>query len=667
MFDYFQEFNKLPKEIRDKVSSPKVMADIDSLERKYKVELASFVMKTMTKKIPVDNLALYLTSLLKIRREAALNLEKELLDKVFLNVKEYLKDVKKDILTEKNNDVAEKEKSKDFSETKKEVKDSIRKEDKKKDIFTKEISKNILDNSLSYKKNTEINKSKNIIEEKQKVKSLHDGLLKNKNQFRTDPALGSLEKKKEEQVKEKQINDDLNKKDLYNIKANRFATKEVKKDEKNVDNVKVKVEKVLKEIDVSLSSAHLMSRFKFILGLYIKGVRNKVSTRSAFSRSPNEGGLGLDQVTVDKIFSMVNSFSKEDKKLASTISREEKSKLDSLNDTYDFKKVIAKKEEQLKAKEEGKLLDTVKSLNKVVPKLSPPPPTVVKNEQKSKKEGQIKSELASGALNKKNLPGISLDDSLGLIGEEKEGKMDKDKLDEKIAESKIQKKEDEVIKEDEVVKEEKKKFSLFHNKKNKAEKEILDVNKNESKKIDFDKKLASSEREFGKKISEKDKKGGDEFNKIFEDKSGEKEIINFDSEKIKKENNKVKFNPKPSTNKPRLDDIKVVDRFMGPVDELKNIDLIDFRRLGKTCDDRINKIKDKLNLLEADSYDKMILGIEAWRKNPLNILYRNITIDSINKSIPITEVIAQREKNDQDTLNLEELHSLIAFNREITF
>jgi hypothetical protein len=72
-------------------------------------------------------------------------------------------------------------------------------------------------------------------------------------------------------------------------------------------------------------------------------------------------------------------------------------------------------------------------------------------------------------------------------------------------------------------------------------------------------------------------------------------------------------------------------------------------------------------LLEKSSYEKMILGIEAWRQNPLNQLYRDITIESINQGRPIPEIIKQREVEKKDILSVEEFKTLINFNREITF
>jgi hypothetical protein len=90
MFDYLQQFNNLSKDLRDRISSPNVMSAISALEIKYKVELAAFVMKVMIKKYSANKLAFPLMSDLKMSSDNARLLEKELLEKVFFVVKDYL-------------------------------------------------------------------------------------------------------------------------------------------------------------------------------------------------------------------------------------------------------------------------------------------------------------------------------------------------------------------------------------------------------------------------------------------------------------------------------------------------------------------------------------------------------------------------------------------------
>jgi fructose-specific component phosphotransferase system IIB-like protein len=90
MFDYLQKFNSLPKNLRDQVSSPSAMAVLTELENKYKLDLAMVVMKVMIKNISINGLATYFISEGGLTREAAENLTRELKEKIFIGVADYL-------------------------------------------------------------------------------------------------------------------------------------------------------------------------------------------------------------------------------------------------------------------------------------------------------------------------------------------------------------------------------------------------------------------------------------------------------------------------------------------------------------------------------------------------------------------------------------------------
>ena len=90
MFDYLQKFNSLPKELRDKVSTPEVMRSILDMEAKYKVDLAALVMKVMVKSINVSDLINYFKEECSLSDEQAFNLNKELRDRVLILAGEHL-------------------------------------------------------------------------------------------------------------------------------------------------------------------------------------------------------------------------------------------------------------------------------------------------------------------------------------------------------------------------------------------------------------------------------------------------------------------------------------------------------------------------------------------------------------------------------------------------
>lgn len=90
MFDYLQKFHQLPKELRDKISSPVVMKAISNLEKEYGITLASVVMKTMIKEIAVATLEKYFIEEENFDVAKAKELVKKMRQEVFAIVKDYL-------------------------------------------------------------------------------------------------------------------------------------------------------------------------------------------------------------------------------------------------------------------------------------------------------------------------------------------------------------------------------------------------------------------------------------------------------------------------------------------------------------------------------------------------------------------------------------------------
>jgi hypothetical protein len=69
-----------------------------------------------------------------------------------------------------------------------------------------------------------------------------------------------------------------------------------------------------------------------------------------------------------------------------------------------------------------------------------------------------------------------------------------------------------------------------------------------------------------------------------------------------------------------MQDVRVVPKIMGPIEELQFLDLINFRRLGKTPEEITTKIFNKVKMLERDGYEKMITGITVWKKSPVSLV-----------------------------------------------
>ena len=122
-----------------------------------------------------------------------------------------------------------------------------------------------------------------------------------------------------------------------------------------------------------------------------------------------------------------------------------------------------------------------------------------------------------------------------------------------------------------------------------------------------------------------------------------------------------------SNGKKRVEDVKYVPKLTGPVDELKEMDIINFRRLNPDAKTATNKIIEKIKFLEDDSYEKRLMGIRAWRESPANKLYLSIGQDSIENRKGVDAVIKERQTNNEDYLTPQEFTAIMDMNKALRF
>lgn len=122
-----------------------------------------------------------------------------------------------------------------------------------------------------------------------------------------------------------------------------------------------------------------------------------------------------------------------------------------------------------------------------------------------------------------------------------------------------------------------------------------------------------------------------------------------------------------SSGRPQMHDVRPVPRVMGPVEELQFLDLVNFRRLGKTPVEITTKIFAKVKLLEKDGYDKMVAGVKAWRQSPVYRLYLRLGQEALVKGVTLKEAIEIRQKAGQDYLSPEEIVAIVNLNSKLVF
>ncbi|HAM88300.1 MAG: hypothetical protein US83_C0005G0085 [Candidatus Falkowbacteria bacterium GW2011_GWC2_38_22] len=125
--------------------------------------------------------------------------------------------------------------------------------------------------------------------------------------------------------------------------------------------------------------------------------------------------------------------------------------------------------------------------------------------------------------------------------------------------------------------------------------------------------------------------------------------------------------PRGESGKIKIEDVKHVPKLVGPLDELKELDLINFRRIGVDPSERVRKIKDKISFLEEESYGQRLAGIKAWRHSPVNTLYLDIGRESISTHQGIDAIINARRDHGVDYLTEEEFEAIMSLNKYLRY
>ncbi len=123
---------------------------------------------------------------------------------------------------------------------------------------------------------------------------------------------------------------------------------------------------------------------------------------------------------------------------------------------------------------------------------------------------------------------------------------------------------------------------------------------------------------------------------------------------------------KQSGQRPQVQDVARARKLVGPIDELGNMNTVSFRRLSSDPDEAVLKIRDKIELLEADSYAKRLKGIKAWQQSPLYKLYLQVMRESLVRGLQVKDIAGEIGSAEQ-ALKPEEVQSIRKLNKQLKF
>jgi fumarate hydratase class II len=90
------------------------------------------------------------------------------------------------------------------------------------------------------------------------------------------------------------------------------------------------------------------------------------------------------------------------------------------------------------------------------------------------------------------------------------------------------------------------------------------------------------------------------------------------------------------------------------LEEIGQMTIADFRRLGNDPKERMKKIKDKLQLLREESFKKYQNGLDLWKKSPVYTQAVEIVKSALEKKMSLPDAIKETK-----TLTPEEFDAII--------
>jgi hypothetical protein len=111
----------------------------------------------------------------------------------------------------------------------------------------------------------------------------------------------------------------------------------------------------------------------------------------------------------------------------------------------------------------------------------------------------------------------------------------------------------------------------------------------------------------------------------------------------------------------KVSDIKAGPRLVGPVDELRIMTMIDFRRLSPDVSVRIQKIRSKIDIIGQDGPHEKIRAVQAVEQSEPVRLYRDLLKRSLISQRNIQELSAEQKSLKQPHLEPEEIAALAQF------
>lgn len=119
--------------------------------------------------------------------------------------------------------------------------------------------------------------------------------------------------------------------------------------------------------------------------------------------------------------------------------------------------------------------------------------------------------------------------------------------------------------------------------------------------------------------------------------------------------------------RPTVDGIKFSKQLFGPIEELASMTLIEFRRLSSDASQAVAKIKEKIEVLSKEGFDRRHEAINAWYQSEVSRFYRLLGQASMSEGKGVDVIISERLLSGKPTLSIEEFEAVMNLNRDLRY
>lgn len=191
-----------------------------------------------------------------------------------------------------------------------------------------------------------------------------------------------------------------------------------------------------------------------------------------------------------------------------------------------------------------------------------------------------------------------------------------------------------------------------------------------------EKKEENSKLELNLKTDENpESKKGEEGNKFTgieekEEAKMEKKLENS-QEKVTKPSSLINFmaanRSLGDSGRPRIEDIKYKPKLVGPVEELAQLQIRDFRQLSDNPQKAADIIRGKIDNLGEEALSKKVEAIKAWRESEIYKTYLELGSKALMESKNIKDLGNELKAGDKKYLTEEEFYAIMDLNKTLRF